>query len=227
MLAVVHVCTINLHLLDDLFKTSYGTEIMADLVTGKIKHLHTTISEETFEKIKTLSKRHGSHSKTIEKAIDLLELHEGLVIPENKQILDADMLWGFMRSELNMVAVGKTTFLSYINDIPERAIQNNNATEIIEWFYNYKRMTDLTLEEIIRAIKVIWISANYFRSIRCERIGPFQYKMVFSHDLNDIKYSQYWGKYFQTFFEKLGKETKILCRPQIFHVEVQERPMEG
>jgi len=201
---------------------------MSDLETGKIKHLHTTISEETFEKIRSLSKKYGNHSKTIEKAIDLLELHEGLAIPENKQDLDPDMIWGFMRSELNMVAVGKTTFLSYIDDIPEKAILNNIATEIIEWFYNYKKLTDLSLEEVIKAIKIIWMSANYFRSVRCERVGAGQYKMVFTHDLNDLKYSQYWGKYFQTFFEtKLGKEVKILCRPQIFHMEVQDRPKEG
>ncbi len=200
---------------------------MSDQESGKKKHLHTTISDETFEKIKVLSIKHGSHSKTIEKAIDLLELHDGLAIAENKQILDADMIWGFMRSELNMVAVGKTTFLSYINDIPERAIQNNNATEIVEWFFNYKKLTDLTLEDVIKAIKVIWISANYFRSVRCERVSPGQYKMVFSHDLNDLKYSEYWGKYFQNFFQKLGKEVKILCRPQIFHVEIQEHLKEG
>src|SRR4030043_1337536 len=124
-------------------------KIMPDIETGKSKHLHTTISAECFEKIKTLSKKHGSHSKTIEKAIDLLELHEGLVIPENKQILDTDMIWGFMRSELNMVAVGKTTFLSYIDEIPEKAILNNSATEIIEWFYNYKKLTELSLEEVL------------------------------------------------------------------------------
>ncbi len=201
---------------------------MSDSEAGKIKHLHTTISEETFKKIKKLSLKHGSHSKTIEKAITLLELHEGSAIPENRQILDADMIWGFMRSELNMVAVGKTTFLSYIDDLPEKAILNNNATEIIEWFYNYKRLTDLNLEEVIKAIKIIWISANYFRSIRCERVGLGHYKMVFAHDLNELKYSQYWGKYFQTFFEsKLGKEVKILCRPQIIHVEVQESKKEA
>ncbi len=200
---------------------------MPDLKLGKIKHLHTTISTETFEKIKVLSKMHGSHSKTIEKAIDLLELHEGLVIPENKQSLDADMIWGFMRSELNMVAVGKTTFLGYIDNIPEKAILNNNATEIIEWFYNYKKLTDLTLEEVIKAIKAIWISANYFRSVRCERVNPGHFKMVFSHDLNDLKYSEYWGKYFENFFQKLGIIVKILCRPQIFHVEIQERSKEG
>ncbi|MEX2683690.1 MAG: hypothetical protein Q6373_019100, partial [Candidatus Sigynarchaeota archaeon] len=166
----------------------------------RIKNLHTTIPDVTFGKIKKLSEKYGSHSKTIEKAIDLLEMHEGLAIPENKQILDPDLIWGFMRSELNMVAVGKTAFLSYIDDLPEKVMTSNNATEIIEWFYNYKKLNELPLKDVIKAIKIIWISANYFRSIRCERVDEGQYKMVFSHDTNSLKYSQFWAKYFQVFF---------------------------
>jgi len=205
-------------------RTEIAESHMAITGIEHIKHLHTTIPDVTFEKIKNLSGKYGSHSKTIEKAIDLLEMHDGLAIPENKQILDPDLIWGFMRSELNMVAVGKTAFLSYIDDLPEKAMTNNNATEIIEWFYNYKKLNDLTLKDVIKAIKVIWISANYFRSIRCERVEEGQYKMVFSHDTNSLKYSQYWAKYFQVFFEtKVDADVKILCRPQIFHLDIQER----
>jgi len=105
------------------------------------------------------------------------------------------------------------------------SLRTDNATEIIEWFYNYRKLTELSLEEVLKAIKIIWISANYFRSIRCERTNLGVVKVVFAHDLNDIKYSQYWGKYFQTFFKtKLGLDVQVLCRPQIFHLEFRGKP---
>ncbi len=67
-------------------------------------HLHTTISMATWENL----------------------------TPVDKKKLDPLSMWHLMRSELNMVAVGKTMYLSFISEMPNKAFVENNAVEIIE-----------------------------------------------------------------------------------------------
>lgn len=191
--------------------------------TRKRYHLHTTISMATLEKLKVLELRFGNFAKTIDKAVAMLAIWENLPPATNKEDMDSLSMWHLMRSELNMVAVGKTTFLSYISDMPRKAFVENNAIEIIEWFYDFKNITELSIEAILLAIKKIWMSANYFREVRIEKIATDHFRVVFNHDLNDPKYSEFWATYFQVLFtEKLHCSVNVLIRPQIFHLEIQE-----
>jgi len=187
-------------------------------------HLHTTIPKATMQKIDALSARFGTYSHVIEKAVELLAVRENLPPGLNKAELDQISLWHLMRSEQNMVAVGKTTFLSYINDMPKKALTENNAIEIIEWFHEFKSVSELATEDILIAIQKIWTSANYFREFRIEKKAEGSFRIVVTHDMNDIKYSEFWATYFQVLFsEKLHKAVMILFRPQIFYLEIREK----
>ena len=119
-------------------------------------------------------------------------------------------IWVRAREELNMVLIGKTTYLSYIKGGPTLAQERNIAIDIIEWYKNEK-IDSLTLEEILEAIKCLWLAANYFTKIEIDVGSKNTYQMTFYHDLHDDKYSEFWGKY----FSELLKNTKN-CEIEIF-----------
>ncbi len=131
--------------------------------------IHTTISEKTINILnKYLSIKdendeilYNSKAEIIEHALDLLDKHYN---PELQNNLN---LWKRFRNELDMVAVGKTTFMSYISGDYKRALKENIAVEVIEW-YKRRNISELTLEEIIFALKDIWIAGNYFNKVEVE-----------------------------------------------------------
>jgi hypothetical protein len=187
-------------------------------------HLHTTISQSTMDRLQALSTKFGPFSKTIERAVEMLSVRENLPAGTKRMDLDSTSLWCMMRSDLNMVAVGKTTFLSYISDMPRKAFTDNNAVEIIEWFYDFKSIADLSTWEILVAIQKIWTSGNYFREFRIENKAENAFRVVVTHDLNNLKYSEFWATYFQILFsEKLQRQVSILFRPQIFYLEIKDK----
>ncbi|MBN2150766.1 MAG: hypothetical protein JW839_04880 [Candidatus Lokiarchaeota archaeon] len=187
-------------------------------------HLHTTISAETEERLNSLSSKFGNYARVVEEAVELLSVRESMSPATDKGNVDAATIWHLLRSELNMVAVGKTTFLSYIATLPRKALVDNNAIEVIEWFYGFKNITELATRDVLLAIKKIWMSGNYFKDVKVEEVEPGRFRALFVHDMNDAKYSEYWATYFQVLLEeKLGRAVKVLVRPQIFHMEIQER----
>jgi hypothetical protein len=188
-------------------------------------HLHTTISPSTMDRLQALSTKFGPFSKIIERAVEMLSVRENLPAGMKRIDLDSTSLWCMMRSELNMVAVGKTTFLSYISGMPRKAFTENIAVEIIEWFYDFKNISELSTLEILVAIQRIWTSGNYFREFRIEEKPDGAFRVVVTHDLNHIKYSEFWATYFQVLFsEKLQRQVTILFRPQIFYLEIRDKP---
>jgi hypothetical protein len=110
-----------------------------------------------------------------------------------------------------MVLVGKTTYLSYITGGASLAQEKNIALEIIEW-YKKKKIEDLSILEILEAIKDIWMAANYFYRIEItEEDKDNGYQFALYHDFHDEQYSEFWGVYFMSLL-KLQKK----CRVEIF-----------
>ena len=190
-------------ILFQVFKMSIKTE------KGKPR-LHTTISKETealIEKYanfvdKDNNELYGNKSRVIEKAIDLLDKFHN---PENEENLT---LWSRARDEVNMALIGKWTFLSLITGNYQNTINENLAVDIIEW-YKKQYIDEIPLEELLKAIKEIWVAANYFTKVNLEvgKKGTFQ--MSLYHDFNSREYSEYWGKYF----------TMLLLRRKKYEVE--------
>lgn len=197
-------------------------------IISEKKHLHALIPMSTFKDLRELSLKYGSITKVIERAVSLLKILDSDTNSISKPDLMPFQLWHLMRSDFNMMAVGRKTFLSYIHNLPKEPLHENNAIELIEWFYN-KSISDLSLLEILEAIKAIWIAGNYFRSviIQPESIQSEKkdqkFRVIFNHDFNDNKYSVYWSEYFKTLLEKPPLHFKILkldVRNQLFRIEV-------
>lgn len=159
--------------------------------------IHTTITEKAnglLEKYADLkddkdSKIFGHKSKVIERALELLDQH---YYPDKE---DLQTIWNRAREELNMVLVGKRTFLSYISGDYKKAFRENIAIDILEWYKN-KNIVEMSLIELLDSIKDVWLSANYFYKIDSEVGSKGSYQMSFYHDLHSKRYSDFWGNYF-------------------------------
>ncbi len=163
----------------------------------EIKTIHTTISDKTNELLEKYAKLKdenqkiifGNKKKVIEKALELLDKYYN----PNKN--DLKTIWNRARNELNMILVGKATFLAYISGDYEKAFKENIATDIIEW-YKKKHIEELSLDELLESIKNIWLAANYFYKIDIEVGSKGTYQMSFYHDFHKKRFSDFWGKYF-------------------------------
>ena len=159
--------------------------------------IHTTISEKVngiLEKYADLkdsnnNKIYGTKSKVIERALELLDQY---YYPEKSEL---QTIWNRARTELNMVLVGKRTYLSYISGDYKKAFRENIAIDIIEWYKN-KNIVEMSLDELLDSIRNIWLSANYFFKIDIEVGSKGNYQMSFYHDFHSKRYSDFWGNYF-------------------------------
>ena len=195
-------------------------------------HIHTTISKKTHKLLKKLALSHGTISKVIEEAVDLIKIQDHLLDDIKKSDLDEYKLWHLMRTDFSMVAVGRTTFMSFIDKIPTEPQKNNNCIELIEWFHNNKTISTLTLYEILIAIKSIWIAANYFEKIHIkqqdetEKILKYgkKFEIAFFHNYNQIKYGKYWSQYFKTVLEKvpINCVCEIQLRNEVFYMNITQ-----
>ena len=91
----------------------------------------------------------GKKSKIIERALELLDNYF------NPKENDIDVIWCRAREELNMLLVGKTTFLSYITGNRKKVYSDNIAIEVIEWYIG-KRKEEMDLEVFLKGLKGMW-----------------------------------------------------------------------
>lgn len=193
-------------------------------------HLHTTLNPETFNLLKELSLTFGSNANALEKAIRLLatQLIESEKLEKIK--MNEYELSNVMRNSLHMVTVGRRTFLSYINDLPQAPIQENNGLELIEWFYN-QSINKLSLFQILNAIKSIWIAGNYFKNVIIEPKNSTTasnatiFKVIFYHDFNTKKYGEYWTSYIKCILERdpINCEVEREIRNEIFYLYITKK----
>ena len=196
-------------------------------------HIHTTISKKTQKILKNLAiSSYGSISNVIEEAVELIKIRDHLLEDIKKSDLDEFKLWHLMRTDFNMMAVGRTTFMSFIDKIPTEPQENNNCVELIEWFYNNKTISTLTLYEILIAIKSIWMAGNYFWKIQIKAQDESnknlkyvkKFEIAFFHRFNQIKYGKYWSQYFKTVLEKdpINCHCEIQLRNEVFYVNISQ-----
>ncbi|MHA1341807.1 MAG: hypothetical protein ACTSRZ_18275 [Promethearchaeota archaeon] len=171
--------------------------------------IHTRISKEASDAIEELSKITGSKAKVIEDAV--------LFYKKYKTRWDkSQQIWNKAR-ELQMVLVGKTTFMSYISGDISKVWEENICTEVIEWITK-KHLKDLTILEIMNAIKDMWVAANYFKNVEIRELeaNPKTYEMRFYHNFNK-KYSEFWANYFRKWFkDNLKCNVECSIRNELF-----------
>ncbi|MHA1795711.1 MAG: hypothetical protein ACTSUK_06330 [Promethearchaeota archaeon] len=194
--------------------------------------MHTTVSPNTYKTLKKLAITYGSISNVIEEALKLLKIRVHMLDNLKKSELDEYQLWHLMRTDFNMLAVGRTTFLSYIDKIPTEPQENNNCVELIEWFYDNRPINRLTLYEILTAIKQIWIAGNYFWKIQVKaqdeksqnEFYAKKFEMSFFYHFSEKTYGVYWSEYFKTVLAKppLNCKCDITLRNESFYMVIEQ-----
>ncbi|MFX0022726.1 MAG: hypothetical protein ACFE9S_10390 [Candidatus Hermodarchaeota archaeon] len=179
------------------------------------RSVHATISHESFAIVNQYEEEFGSKSAVIDAAIKSLKRFK------EPQLEDQKRIWCRAREELNMLLVGKTTFLNYIKGEVEEAFTKNIAVESIEWYLG-KRKELMTLQEFLIGLKGMWEVANYFHNIDLEKNEKGTFQMRFNHDLTQ-EYSNFWAKY----FEKLLKDNwkcfvEAFIRNESFYLIIRE-----
>jgi len=126
--------------------------------------------------------------------------------------------------EMDMMLIGKTTFKQLISAAasPEERLdkpqKKNVGFDIILW-YTGKPIKSLSLKEIMEAVRVIWVMANYFTSIDILVENGDQYHMIFKHG-HKKRYSEYWGKYFIELLSSDELSFKCIVEPQYFEESI-------
>jgi len=142
---------------------------------------------------------------------------------QNETSVETD-LWMRARDEMHMMLIGKTTFNQLIAaaaapaDRRDKPHKKNVALDIILW-YTGKQIKSLSLEEIMEAVKTIWLMANYFTSIDIMKESSDQYHMVFRHELKK-RFSEYWGQYFIQLFSSDELSFECIVEPQYFEESI-------
>ncbi|MHA1745030.1 MAG: hypothetical protein ACTSWW_03455 [Promethearchaeota archaeon] len=201
---------------------------------SKKDSFHTKIWPRDHRLLKQLALKYGINiQNVVEQAIQLLRVKESLGnenISVSKSKIDLYQMQHLMLQDFHMVAVGRRTFSSLIQNLPETPIKKNNAMELVEWFHDEKKkLNELTLIEILQAIRSLWIAANYFTKIDIlskDTEDTSAYKMIFSHGSESPEiYGKYWLRYFKHFLtqDPLDFEIKdVKIRPQSFYLEIHE-----
>ena len=138
---------------------------------------------------------------------DAMELYEKFQNPEKD---DAQNIWMRFRNELDMVSVGKTTFLAYISGDYSRAIKENVSVEILEWYLG-KTINKMSLEEVLKGLKALWMAGNYFNQVDIVKNKGGAYMMSFHHNFRSKKYGEFWGEYFTALLKQHQK-----CEVEVF-----------
>ncbi len=204
------------------------------------KHIHTTLEPDIHLKLKNLAAKHyGTASKLIEQAVQLLDvLHNDMDLKfdeingllekmkifkegtaTNRRGLDKKLIWLLMKTELGMVAVGKKTFLSYIAENPKKALKENIARDVIEWYCGH-RFAEIPLKNMLLCIREIWGAANYFSDIAIQTPSENQYVVDFYHTFHDQRFSEYWADYFTVLLEDMGHTVTRYVLVQKFSLKI-------
>ncbi|MHA2087065.1 MAG: hypothetical protein ACW972_02235, partial [Promethearchaeota archaeon] len=149
---------------------------MSKLKGSPKKSVHATVSNEAFSIVERLEEEYGSKSAVVDEALKILKKFK------EPNLGSIEEIWCRAREELNMVLVGKTTFLSYIKGKYEEAIKKNIAIEVIEWFLG-KRKEEMSLEEFLKGLTGMWKVANYFYKVELEKNDKGSFQIRFNHDL--------------------------------------------
>jgi hypothetical protein len=179
------------------------------------KSVHATISDESYDILEQYEEEYGSKSAIVDEALKNFKKLKKPYLGSSEEI------WCRARDELNMVLVGKTTYLSFITGKKEEVYSKNIAIEVIEW-YNGKRIDEMNFEEFLNGLKGMWIVANYFYKIELEKNEKGIFQMKFNHDLTK-DYSIFWAEYFETLLKNHWKcSVESFIRNESFYLIIKE-----
>lgn len=178
--------------------------------------VHATISHESYEILLQYKEEFGSKSAVVDAALKSLKKTKEPLLEDQRKI------WCRARDELNMLLVGKTTFLSYIKGNIEEAYSKNIAIEAIEWYLG-QTIENMTLQKFLEGLKGMWLAANYFYNIELEKNEKGTFQLRFNHELTK-DYSIFWAKYFEKILiDNWGCFVEAFIRNESFYLIIRAR----
>jgi len=189
---------------------------MTDVKKNQKKSVHATISDESYNILEQYIKEFGSKSAVVDKSLKIFKKFK------EPKMQDQRSVWCRAKDELNMLLVGKTTFLNYIKGEADEAFTKNIAVEVIEWYLG-KRIGKMTLDEFLEGLKGMWKVANYFYIIELEKNKNGTFQMRFNHDLTQ-DYSRFWAGYFEKLLiDNWGCFVESFIRNESFYLIIREK----
>jgi predicted CopG family antitoxin len=181
---------------------------------GQKNSVHATISDESYEILQQFKEEFGSKSAVVDAGLKSLKKLKEPHLEDQRKI------WCRARDELNMLLVGKTTFLSYIKGNVEEAYSKNIAIEAIEWYLG-KTIENMTLQKFLEGLKGMWLAANYFYKIELEKNEKGTFQLRFNHELTK-EYSIFWAKYFEKILiDNWGCFVEAFIRNESFYLIIR------
>lgn len=144
--------------------------------------IHTTISFQTYRKIEELKKEYRTLSAVIEKAVDLLYGYNRA----NTISVEDVILLSFVR-ELNFTLCAKDHYTALAECDSDRAVKESMLEMAIKYI-SKKPISDLSLEELLNNVCILWKILNRAEHAEVEKIGN-KLNFVFYHDMRSIMVS--------------------------------------
>lgn len=163
-----------------------------------IYDIYNSAPKEVKDFVDDYKEEYGGRKNVVIEAVKFLESQK------HREKADGMDLWGRAKEEMNVMLISKKLFTQLITMIKNptnnvnQISMKNLALDPILWFTG-KPIKNLTLEEILNAIKKIWIIFNYFSLIDINKESPNQYYVIFSHRQNKY-YSNFWLNYLNNIF---------------------------
>jgi hypothetical protein len=175
---------------------------------------YNSMSPEIIAILEKYKEQYENEWDLIEEAVKTFDKQKD---PEMANNLD---LWCRARDEMQMMLIGKTTFNQLLSaaETPEESLdkpmKRNIGLDVILW-YTGKQIKNLELDEIVNAIKKVWIMANYFYFVDIKKQETDQYLLIFKHHQNR-RYSNYWLGYFTELFRSEDLSFKCVVEGEAF-----------
>jgi len=161
------------------------------------RRLNTTISEECLEILEKYKKEYGSQRAVIERALKLLDSMKNPQLAANR-----DIIWVQLRDAVDQVTISKRMLAHLMGGDVELALIDNASQYLITWYLG-KPIEEATIDEVVNAIKAIYVATNVFRRIDVVHSNDRSHiQMIFWHTM-DKRVSEFCAKYFKTFFENV------------------------
>jgi hypothetical protein len=157
--------------------------------------IHTTVSPETYKKIKDLKKEYRTLSAIIEEAIDALNNTKS----EKKITSDDIILLSFVK-ELNFTLCAKDHYTGLAEGDTGKAVRESMLEMAIKYI-SKKPISELSPEEFLENVRKLWKILNRAEHAEVQNLGD-RLNFVFYHDMRSFKVSEIHLNLIKHIYEK-------------------------
>jgi len=161
----------------------------------------TYIPRDSYYKLRELTGIYGSQTSALEKAINLL-----YEVSRFSTKIDAIIIRERLINEFDNMLISRPNLVHILKGELKKVYEESFISAILQGFFHKDIRANIELDEILEAIKKVYIKGNrWFTNIDLRR-NKEVIEVAFFHNLC-IEFSDFASKYFSNFFESLGYRT--------------------